>query len=258
MAKRSTISKKTRFEVFKRDSFTCQYCGASAPAVVLQIDHIQPVSKDGDNDILNLITSCFDCNAGKKDRLLSDDSAVQKQKAQLDELNTRREQLEMMLAWRSGLQEIEALELTPVLDACNASTPGFTINPEGVSDLKRLVKKFGVSCVLDSIETSKTYLKRNKKGDLTLESANTAFSKIGGICLMSSQPDWKKELYYIRGIARKRCEHYFNNWKAIDFLEKAYDDGVPLEYLREIAREVTSWTKFVNAIVRARKEFSDG
>ena len=29
--KRKTISKKTRFEVFKRDSFKCQYCGASAP-----------------------------------------------------------------------------------------------------------------------------------------------------------------------------------------------------------------------------------
>lgn len=40
MAKRQSISKKLRFEVLKRDSFTCQYCGASAPTIILHIDHI--------------------------------------------------------------------------------------------------------------------------------------------------------------------------------------------------------------------------
>ena len=43
--KRVPISKALRFEVFKRDSFTCQYCGRSAPEVVLEVDHIVPVSK---------------------------------------------------------------------------------------------------------------------------------------------------------------------------------------------------------------------
>lgn len=57
--KRRSLSKKKRFEVFKRDSFTCQYCGAKAPDVVLQCDHIKPVSKGGTDDILNLITSCL-------------------------------------------------------------------------------------------------------------------------------------------------------------------------------------------------------
>ena len=71
MAKRKGISKSTRFEVFKRDSFTCQYCGKSAPDVVLEVDHINPVSKGGDNDISNLITACFDCNRGKKDKKLT-------------------------------------------------------------------------------------------------------------------------------------------------------------------------------------------
>ena len=47
MAKRKPISKKLRFEVFKRDSFTCQYCGKSAPDVVLHIDHIKPVKEGG-------------------------------------------------------------------------------------------------------------------------------------------------------------------------------------------------------------------
>ena len=43
MSKRKSLSKKIRFEVFKRDKFTCQYCGKTAPNVVLEVDHIEPV-----------------------------------------------------------------------------------------------------------------------------------------------------------------------------------------------------------------------
>ncbi|WP_446008353.1 HNH endonuclease [Candidatus Electrothrix sp.] len=62
MSNRKSLSKKLRFEVFKRDSFTCQYCGKVAPNVILEVDHIEPVSKGGSNELLNLITSCYDCN----------------------------------------------------------------------------------------------------------------------------------------------------------------------------------------------------
>ena len=60
-----SISKKIRFEIFKRDAFTCQYCGKHPPEVVLEVDHIKPKSKNGKDDPNNLITSCFDCNRGK-------------------------------------------------------------------------------------------------------------------------------------------------------------------------------------------------
>lgn len=59
------LSKRIRFEVFKRDSFTCQYCGEQPPAVVLECDHIDPRALGGPNDPLNLITACSDCNRGK-------------------------------------------------------------------------------------------------------------------------------------------------------------------------------------------------
>jgi hypothetical protein len=65
MDKRKSISKKVRFDIFKRDVFTCQYCGKTPPSIVLEIDHIIPVSKNGDNSCDNLITSCFECNRGK-------------------------------------------------------------------------------------------------------------------------------------------------------------------------------------------------
>ena len=70
MTTRKTIGKGLRFDVFKRDGFTCQYCGQKPPDVVLHVDHILAVSLGGDNDISNLITSCESCNQGKKAKRL--------------------------------------------------------------------------------------------------------------------------------------------------------------------------------------------
>ena len=71
MSKRSPIKKSLRFDVFKRDRFACQYCGATPPRVLLEVDHIHPVAKGGDNGIDNLITACEACNRGKSAKLLS-------------------------------------------------------------------------------------------------------------------------------------------------------------------------------------------
>lgn len=65
MAERKPLSKRTRFEVFKRDGFTCQYCGATPPSVILHVDHIDPVANGGKNTMDNLITACETCNQGK-------------------------------------------------------------------------------------------------------------------------------------------------------------------------------------------------
>lgn len=67
-----SVSKKTRFEIFKRDNFTCQYCGAQPPTVTLVVDHIQPKVADGSCEPINLITACEACNQGKGGRLLGD------------------------------------------------------------------------------------------------------------------------------------------------------------------------------------------
>lgn len=59
------VTKRTRFEVLRRDNHTCQYCGAKAPDVTLQIDHVVPVALGGDDKPSNLVTACKDCNGGK-------------------------------------------------------------------------------------------------------------------------------------------------------------------------------------------------
>lgn len=72
MAERKQLSPKTRFDVFKRDRFTCQYCGAHPPGAVLHVDHVLPVAEGGGNEVTNLVTACSACNGGKGARLLSD------------------------------------------------------------------------------------------------------------------------------------------------------------------------------------------
>jgi hypothetical protein len=62
---RVAISKRLRFEVFKRDGFECQYCGATPPGVLLHCDHIDPVSRGGLTEMDNLVTACQACNLGK-------------------------------------------------------------------------------------------------------------------------------------------------------------------------------------------------
>ena len=65
LSKRKAISTRTRFEIFKRDRFACQYCGRTPPEVVLHVDHIVPVCSGGGNEEGNLVTACENCNFGK-------------------------------------------------------------------------------------------------------------------------------------------------------------------------------------------------
>ena len=171
MAKRKDIPKRVRFEVLKRDKFTCQYCGRQAPDVVLNIDHITPVSKGGTNDITNLVTSCFDCNSGKTDIELSDDAAVKKQKAQLDLMQERREQLEMMHEWQMHLTESSITEATIVSDVVRKLS-GMNLSETGMKTAGKLVKQFGINLVCDA-----TRIAFEKYSN-----PENAWSEVGGIC----------------------------------------------------------------------------
>lgn len=59
------VTKRTRYEVLRRDNHTCRYCGATAPDATLTIDHVTPVALGGTDEPSNLVTACADCNAGK-------------------------------------------------------------------------------------------------------------------------------------------------------------------------------------------------
>lgn len=56
--------------VFKRDNYTCQYCGKVGGK--LEVDHIFPFSKGGSDSLDNLTTSCQKCNRQKRDKSVDD------------------------------------------------------------------------------------------------------------------------------------------------------------------------------------------
>lgn len=241
MTNRKSMSKKTRFEVFKRDGFKCQYCGKCAPEVVLHVDHIHPISKGGEDDMMNYITACVDCNGGKSDHLLSDDSALARQRQQLEELNERREQLEMMLQWREGLKSIEDDGVARAADAFRTMT-GYTLNEKGLAELKGYVRKYGLVAVLDGMETAERYLQRDDSGAFSQDSVGTAFFKLGGILKMSAMPDDMRRIYYARGILRNRI--YVDERNVIQFMKSAVLGGLDLDDLTHEAKTCRNWTEF--------------
>lgn len=242
MTERKSIKKSVRFEVFKRDGFKCQYCGAAAPEAILEVDHINPVSKGGDNDIMNLITACKPCNSGKSDRELSDDSAIQKQRAMLDDLNERREQLEMMLQWREGLKDIGGQTIQAIKDEWASVAAGYSLNEKGEKTAQKLLRSFPLQVLLDAIQVAgDQYIKTGDDGNATEESVNLAWSKIGGIARNMTLPNAEKQLYYIRGICRNRF-NYCNDVRCLQILKEALTAGCDVDEMTAIAKEARNWT----------------
>lgn len=241
--RRKAIGKKDRFEVFKRDGFKCQYCGQSAPDVVLQVDHIRPVAGGGTNDILNLVTSCFDCNSGKGARALDDRSAVQRQRAQIQELNDRREQLEMMLAWRDGMKAIEEEQSEAIVSIWKKSAPGWTFSDEGKKKLCGLIRKHGFQSVLAAMdEATQSYIVVSEDGAVSKESADLAMSKFMVIAGMSSMPPDRRRLYYVRGILRRRMNNVWAD--VVDHMACALDRGVSVDEIERQAKTLPNWPMF--------------
>ena len=102
---RRTIPKDVRFEVFKRDLFSCQHCGASAPEALLDLVYIHPLADGGDNSIANLTTYCSACKSAIRDRAPDHLTAANKKPNLREELRARREQLDMMMVWKVGLRD---------------------------------------------------------------------------------------------------------------------------------------------------------
>lgn len=71
-----SINNKLRYEILARDGFRCKTCGRTPDEidVVLEVDHIVPASLGGTNDPENLRVLCRDCNGGRSNDYMPDDS----------------------------------------------------------------------------------------------------------------------------------------------------------------------------------------
>lgn len=257
MNKRKSISKKLRFEVLKRDHFTCQYCGGTAPDVLLHIDHIEPVSKGGRNNILNLITSCKSCNAGKGARRLADASVVVKQRIQVEDIAEHREQLEMMLRWQREITNATELSLDYICKEWERFVPGSKPTETGRRKIRLLLKQFSVMEIIEAVQVSADTYVKEEDGEYDPTSCYHAFDKISGICHVTREQQLIPELgklYYIRGILKKRTECYGIGYSCIiPLLKEAIKVGIAVGELSAIAKGASSiwrWKEEMEAMVK--------
>ena len=241
--KRKAIGDKLRFEVFKRDQFKCQYCGKAAPDVILHVDHINPVSKGGDNEILNLVTSCMDCNLGKSDRLLSDNSILDKQRKMLEELDERRKQLQMMLEWRDELKDFDNEVAQSGADYFEQSIDDAAqVNEVGLKNINKWLKRFEVHELLQAIDDLNPVYTKDKTLD-----AGAMFANIPKVANFNRKGDIEKSACYIRGILKNRIS-YVDYQKALAWLVDALESGVDEDELKDLAKSVKNWTQFREAM----------
>jgi len=150
---RKSISKRVRFEIFKRDEFACQYCGGTPPKAVLHIDHIHPVSKGGTNDHDNLVTACQACNSGKSNILLT--SVPKSLKDQAAEIKEREEQLlgfhKIMEGKRLRVDE-DAFRVARDLDILNDDG---SVNRRDLVSIKNFISKLDFYSILDAAEIAR-------------------------------------------------------------------------------------------------------
>ncbi len=58
----------SRRNVFKRDAYTCQYCGCRPGSEELTIDHVLPKAQNGRSTWTNCVLACVACNHRKGNR----------------------------------------------------------------------------------------------------------------------------------------------------------------------------------------------
>jgi 5-methylcytosine-specific restriction endonuclease McrA len=158
--KRKSMSKKLRFDVFKRDGFKCMYCGAHPPGVLLHVDHIKPVADGGKNNIDNLITACEPCNLGKGARLLSSVPMDLSEKAEA--VKEREAQIKGYQSVMEGKRlrlDREAWSVVHLL------LPGVdTASRDWMNSLRSFIDKLGVHDVTEAMEIAlaKGFYSNNK------------------------------------------------------------------------------------------------
>ncbi len=156
------MKKGLRFNVFARDRFTCQYCGRGVPDVVLQVDHILPVSEGGKDDIRNLVTACVDCNLGKSAKLIDKpDNTANTLPAEL--IAERKEQLEAYFAWVRAVEDVlqEQVDYVHEMWAARCSNTWKKLDSNSV---RLFLKTIGLEKVIEAITitASRAYNQHDK------------------------------------------------------------------------------------------------
>jgi hypothetical protein len=169
------VGKRLRFEVFKRDAFTCAYCGRTPPDVLLHIDHIVPLAAGGTDALDNLITACSDCNLGKGASGLNVRPASSVSEERVQELQERiaqaRAYAELVAEEHAAREKLIGRQLAIVgefwaqqwgaTEEIEEDGQGWYVLPDGglfplESSVRLILKRLPVEEVIEAIEITRT------------------------------------------------------------------------------------------------------
>lgn len=148
MKKRTGLSPRLRFEVFKRDGFRCVYCGATPVESPLHIDHVKAVADGGGDDPTNLVTACQACNGGKSNVPLEQRRLGPKRTP--EEAADHADQILAYLAAEKAVVEAKRAVSDSIAEEWGRAT-GFEPTVQERSFLSAAVDRYGMANVVEAI-----------------------------------------------------------------------------------------------------------
>jgi hypothetical protein len=255
--RRKGIPERLRFEVFKRDAFTCVYCGRRPPQVVLHCDHRTPQALDGPTTILNLVTACDDCNLGKGAIPLDTQQMLDRHMDDAAKLQEKRRQLKWIEEWYRELAQNDELMRSTIADHYQRHVLGWRLNPDFLNKLARLAQRNNaLDCVLDAIKDLAAEHGRTEDGAFTEESARRIGEKLERISRfkisLRQLPNVSQhidEARYIFGILRRVSTKHLDSKEVFATLDRALARGMRIADLRTLAKQSRSYRDFEESVL---------
>ena len=162
------MSNSKRFRILQRDNFKCAYCGKVAAETELEVDHIMPRSKGGSDEETNLVTACFQCNRGKRDRNI----ITNKKEKGINEI----EQMAIDAHLKENRFKIKSLGVIRYF--LNATDNKTELNIRSRAALKGYARKYDEELICECIDIS---IERYLFDNPTEYSYSNVIKKVGGI-----------------------------------------------------------------------------
>lgn len=244
------MNKKLRFEVFKRDNFTCKYCGRTPPVAMLEVDHVIPACEGGKDDMSNYLTSCFDCNRGKGKVPLSKVDSKINYSEEKDKLGESKLQLAEYRKFLKQAAKRLGKQVDEVDDYCSFKDDyKFVLSDSGKESIRKFLKFFPPERIKEAIDIA-----CNKFPKTTKENSDRRFRYMCGIL-----QNWKAEL---TGDTSNRdlreVISYWNRKRPHDWKEasegfvgqllKQYDVTTIKYCIDTVVKEQRGWASFDDVI----------
>jgi hypothetical protein len=171
----------------------------------------------------------------------------------LDDLQERREQIDMLVDWQKGLTNVDDHATERLSDFWSDLAPGWALNEKGRKELRSTIRKFGIDATMTAMRiSSDQYVVLEgdppKATQSSFEKAWNYVARIASVREREKTKPYLSKLLWIRGIARSNCPYYFPDRDGLKMIEDAYLSGISLDDLERCAKACRNWTTWESAM----------